>query len=203
MKKIFILVLFLSFIIPTKAQYLLEENDKKVEKEKKEKKKDKEEIFKTYDVGDDATIKKGYRGFGDFGIGFSSTTNVYGENYNTITFSTSHGYQLIEDYLFIGGGIGYWYMYNCGRSVLPLFADVRSDFYSFGKWSLFSDLKLGYSVMDQTGFYLDPQIGVRYSLNNKLGLNLGIAYQFFKDNDLIYEDGEGLGYFAVKIGVDF
>lgn len=208
MKKIILALIALAIFIPVNAQYLLDDN---YQEEKFSKKKNKE-ISESYNFGGDASINRGYRGFLDFGLGFC-TNNGDGINCDNIMISTTHGYQIIENKLFLGAGIGYWNMYNAGGSSLPLFIDARSEYYNFGKWSLYADLKIGFSIMDHKGFFLDPQLGVRYGLNDKLGLNLGIGYQFFKDtgyytyewNGYRYEyyiDG-GLGYFNFKVGVDF
>lgn len=193
MKKTIIAILIVFFCLPAKAQYLLEDSNKQENRN----------IGQTYDFGDDSNINRGYRGFVDFGIGLCTTSSFDGDNYNMIMLSTTHGCQVIEDYLFVGGGIGYWHMYDYAASALPVFVDVRSDFYSFGKCSLFADLKLGYSIIDQTGFFMDPQFGLRFAANDKLGLNLGLGFQIFNDGELTYWNGSGLGYFNIKFGIDF
>lgn len=150
-----------------------------------------------------AQIEKGYRGFADFGYGISTSQisdGMYSADIsNYINISTSHGYQLIEDYLFVGAGVGFEYWHEGSAISIPIFADIRSDFYTFNKFSIFADLKIGYRVNDVQGFTMNPQVGVRYALNDKIGLNLGIGSDIYK-----IQDFEGTGTaFTIKLGVDF
>lgn len=213
MKRVITALIALILFIPVNAQYLLEENIQVnsqyllEDNSSKQKVKKAKEVSESYNFGEDITFNRGYRGFFDFGLGFSMS-NAEDLNLDNIMLSTTHGYQIIEDKLFVGAGIGYWNMYNEGGSSLPIFVDARSEYYNFGKWSLFADLKLGYSVLEHKGFYLDPQVGVRYGLNDKLGLDLGIGYTFLKDTGKYYSSGyyyyfNAISYFNIKVGVDF
>lgn len=189
MKKFLVAMLALLFFVPVNAQYLLEDNPKKEKKKK--------EVVESYNYDSESSSKTGYRGFADFGYGFCiNNSDGY---FNKITLSTTHGYQIIEDYLFLGGGLGFWSLYNDEAFSLPIFADVRSEFLTFEKWKLFADLKIGYVALSHSGFFMDPQIGVRYSLNDKLGLNLGVGTSAVND----CEATENVVCFSVKIGIDF
>lgn len=145
----------------------------------------------TFDTGDN-NIDRRYRGFVDFGFGFGYDTNE-------IEISTTHGYQILPDYLFVGMGLGYWYLCAYQESALPIFADITSDFYSFGKFSLFVGAKVGYAVLDMSGVFLESHAGIRYGLTNKLGLNLGIGSNTIINTDYLV----GNSFFHIKLGVDF
>ncbi|MDE5774093.1 MAG: hypothetical protein K2H86_06525 [Muribaculaceae bacterium] len=206
MKKLLGIILCCTIFIPLHAQYLLEESETQnynsqylleQPKERKEKTRnhstENDNLFsKSLDIDGGYEISKGYRGFADFCLGFGN---------NCISISSTHGYQLIDDYLFIGGGLSYWNFYGYGRSALPIFLDLHSDFLRFNKWSVYADIKAGYSVCCMTGLYSDDQFGVRYGLTDKLGINLGIGYGLQIKSNSYYEDK--LGFVTIKIGVDF
>ena len=209
MKKLLGLFLFCMIFIPSHAQYLLEESEKqntnsqylleqpkpRKQKTKKYKTENDNIISNSLDIDGGNEISKGYRGFADFGLGFCTNYT----NWNNISITTSHGYQIIDDYLFIGGGLSYWNFYDVRESALPIFLDLRSDFLRFNKWSVYADIKAGYSVCCMSGLYSDPQFGVRYCLTDKLGINLGLGYGL-----LVVPDYEvNFGIFNIKIGVDF
>lgn len=196
MKKLLFVFLTLSILMPVKAQYLLDD-------EYNYNKQSKDEIVESYKFSGNDSDNKGFRGFIDAGLGISTTEDAWGGNFNMIMLNATGGYQIIDRLLFVGGGIGFWHMYDYSANALPIFADVRSEFCNFGKISIFADLKIGYSVTDQTGLFLDPNFGIRYGLNDKLGLNFGLGYQVFNDTEFTYEGGSGLGYFNIKLGIDF
>ncbi len=129
--------------------------------------------------------------------------------------TTTHGYQF-NPYLFVGGGIGLsiWYesdeydaSYIVGdililkkkRNTLsvPIYADVKLYPFSDLPLSPYLDVQIGYTVGDVKGFYFNPEIGVRFGLNDRLGFNFGIGYQLqkitfwepFKDNSLTFKLG--------------
>lgn len=153
-----------------------------------------------------AQRESGYRGFVDAGYAFSvSQIEFYGSSgrfdvSDRILLSTTHGYQFIPQ-LFAGVGVGatYWHEADDKGIGVPVFADIRSDFASFGRFSFFADVKAGYSLVDIEGFYFEPGFGVRLGLNEKLGLNLGFGYQMQKVKDI---DGS-CDAIAIKLGIDF
>ena len=83
---------------------------------------------------------------------------------------------------------------------IPIFADIRYD-HKLGEsaWGLFADARVGYTVKDINGLYFTPYIGVRYSLTEKLGLNLGVGYELQKVQD-VSGSCDGI---AIKLGLDF
>lgn len=185
------------FSITANAQYLLEEMGPQKSKEKETTTKYKEaEDSRSFNFGEYG-INKGYRGFVDVGFGIPT-----GDGSFTITGSTSHGYQIIDNYLFVGAGLGYMYMED---SALPIFADLRSDCLNFGRCSLFVDARIGYSVAWTTGLFLDPQIGCRFALNDKLGLNFSVGVQTLRHGDYnYYEDLSSSNVcFNIRLGIDF
>lgn len=152
-----------------------------------------------------AQIEKGYRGFANIGYGISTTeiTSYFdGSTFdvsNYLTLTTTHGYQLVENYLFVGAGLGIEYWHEASCVSMPLFADIRSDFYTTGKFSIFADAKIGYRVLDVQGFTFDPQVGGRFAISDKLGINVGIGYNVYTVKDV---DGSA-GAVTIKVGVDF
>ncbi|MCH5326117.1 MAG: hypothetical protein J1E29_02810 [Duncaniella sp.] len=191
MKRLFIFAAILSVVMSAKAQFL-----------------DIERVNNASDLnltGDNVEISRGYRGFVEVGYSIATTKYTDYEDYNLsmFTVSTTHGYQVIPNYLFVGAGVAYWNLTSYGESALPLFADVRSDFYSFGRWGFFADLKLGYSVAGEQGLFYSPKVGARYAITDKLGLNLGIGGTLFRMDEFSYDGGLGVGYFAINLGVDF
>ncbi|MCH5347271.1 MAG: hypothetical protein J1E63_09185 [Muribaculaceae bacterium] len=150
-----------------------------------------------------AQIETGYRGFADIGYGISTSEisdGIYSADVsNYLTISTTHGYQVIENYLFVGAGVGLEYWHEGSAVSIPIFADVRSDFYTANRFSIFGDLKIGYRANDAQGLTINPQVGVRFALNDNIGLNLGVGSDIYKIQDL---DGTGSA-FTIKLGVDF
>lgn len=130
--------------------------------------------------------QNGYRGFADLGgvIGMGS----YGEN--ALTISTTHGYQVLPSYLFVGAGIGF----NNGSVLLPMYLDFRSQLPT-GKWSPFLDFRAGYSGklewnFNDGGALINPSVGVTWSVAKRFGLELSVGYMYQRATTTKVESGE-------------
>lgn len=149
-------------------------------------------------------VEPGYRGFVDYGF-FIGTGDFDGSTLNEI--STTHGYQIMPQ-LFVGGGVGiqFYKFEDAGDDIhynLPIFADVRWDILE-NKVTPFVDVKGGYSVAGEfTGAYVNPSIGCRIALGDKLGLNLGVGYTFMKTGYEYTYSGKDLNMTGVNIRLGF
>lgn len=135
----------------------------------------------------DNTYGGGYRGFADLGYTFG----VGDYDFGRIEISTTHGYQ-VNPYFFVGGGVGFHFMESYktagmeyalderkSKVSIPLFADFRGSF-SKRKFAPFVDLKLGYFVTNNDGFYGNISAGCRMALKGKPGISLSIGYTYEK-----------------------
>lgn len=134
----------------------------------------------------DWQTSKGYRGFAD--IGGIIGTGSHGEN--AFTISTTHGYQLMPSYLFVGAGVGF----NAGSVLMPIYADIRSQLPT-GKFSPFVDFRAGYSgklewSFNDGGAYINPSVGITWTLSKKIGLELAVGYTYQKATTFKVETGE-------------
>lgn len=133
------------------------------------------------------TYGGGYRGFADLGY----TIGVGDYDFGRFEISTTHGYQ-VNPYFFVGGGVGFHFMESYktpgmeyslderkSKVSIPLFADFRG---TIGKkrFSPFVDLKLGYFVTNNDGFYGNLSAGCRMALKGKQGISLSIGYTYEK-----------------------
>lgn len=135
----------------------------------------------------DNTFGGGYRGFADLGY----TIGVGDYNFGRFEISTTHGYQ-VNPYFFVGGGVGFHFMSSYetkgmdipldkrdSKVSIPLFADFRGTFCK-RKFAPFADLKLGYFVTNNDGFYGNVSAGCRMALKGKQGISLSIGYTYEK-----------------------
>lgn len=135
----------------------------------------------------DNTFGHGYRGFADLGY----TIGVGDYDFGRFEISTTHGYQ-VNPYFFVGGGVGFHFMSSYetkdmeipldkrdSKVSIPLFTDFRGTF-SKGKFAPFVDLKLGYFVTNNDGFYCNLSAGCRMALKGKQGITLSIGYTYEK-----------------------
>ncbi len=118
-------------------------------------------------------LKTGYRGFVD--VGYSLGVGKWGKGDNRIEFSTSHGYQALPC-LFAGIGAGVHYYYNGDVVEIPIFADIRGTLPCRSICQPFLDFKIGYTVYDATGFYMNPSIGCRFAVGKNCGIHVGVGY---------------------------
>lgn len=159
---------------------------------------------------------KGYKGFVDVG--------VTGGDYGSVDVTTTHGCQIIPDYLFVGGGLGIqtFPSYDNGSegtlTALPLYVNVRSNFLK-SKVSPFADFKLGYAGLtgdvdsfEDGGVYVSTAIVVRFRFTRKFGLNVITGYTYQEASARYYDYGSGtyyytskenIGGFHLKVGLEF
>lgn len=144
-----------------------------------------------------------YRGFADIEAGIIISSSGWIKD-PIIGITTTHGVQLAEMF-FIGAGTGI--LTNIHSAAMPLFCDLRFDWFSGKKVSPFIDLKTGYTlkitdaIYDNidSGLYLNPTIGCRIRLNNRTGINIGLSY-----NSVRCDDWSSPAHaIAIKAGIDF
>lgn len=135
----------------------------------------------------DNSFGGGYRGFAD--LGYNIGVGDY--DFGRFEISTTHGYQ-VNPYFFVGGGVGFHFMSSYetkgmdipldkrdSKVSIPLFADFRGTF-SKRKFAPFADLKLGYFVTNNDGFYGNVSAGCRMAIKGKQGIFLSIGYTYEK-----------------------
>ena len=136
------------------------------------------------------TPQTGYRGFVDVDYNWGKVSSFGKESQSTnfMGYSTIHGYQ-INPNLFVGGG----FMYS--QEIAPLYVDVRTD-QKWGNFTPFADLRLGHSLSGTGTYYMAPSVGYRFSLCEKLALNLSVGATFrgWLDN----KDEVSAGLFSTK-----
>jgi len=144
-------------------------------------------------------VEKGYRGFVD--LGYTIGIGDYGEG--RFEMQTSHGYQFLP-YFYMGVGAGMSYFHESKAVAVPVFADLRADFFN-NSITPFVDFKVGYSVADVTGFYMSPSLGCRFGLKQNLALNFSVGYTMQKyDWETYYFNGtENCGGLNIRLGVEF
>lgn len=159
-----------------------------------------------------------YRGFVDTSIGFhiSGGNKEIVDDYNfNWLISTSHGVQINK--LFIGAGVGFMYGMTDYYSHIPIFADVRYDFFTSRQVSFFAGFKIGAEARvgehwyggfnSQSGIYYQPSVGFRVRTSNKVGLNFHLSYYPSRITTSEYSGYKNLtytyGFLALGVGVDF
>ena len=148
---------------------------------------------------DDDGIPQGYRGFADFS--YTLGVGKWGNHHNRIGIMTSHGYQIAPQF-FAGVGVGFNYFYEGYGDVfgLPIFAHLRSDILE-NEITPFIDLRVGYSLIDVEGAYINPSVGCRFELTDNIGLNVGIGYTM---QQLDYgTEKKNCGGIDFRVGIDF
>lgn len=157
---------------------------------------------------DDDGIPEGYRGFADFS--YTLGVGDWGKNHDRIGIMTSHGYQIAPQF-FAGLGVGFNYYFDGNDELcsLPLFAHFRSDLIN-NEITPYVDLRVGYSLIDVKGVYINPSVGCRFELSDDIGLNVGIGYTmqqskfFIIDYDFdYYRVKKNCGGIDFRVGIDF
>lgn len=160
----------------------------------------------------------GYRGNAE--TGFVIGGGDYGQTEWIL--QTTHGYQFIPTYLFVGGGVGVGVPTGDKlKASAMLYGDIRSHF-TKTTFSPFVDIQLGYQwnrndnvakhgYNIQDGFYFSPAIGVNYALNRTISFDLSVGYTlaeapiYFGTStaDGVPHETKNIGGFTVKLGVNF
>ncbi|MDE6416630.1 MAG: hypothetical protein K2K68_06360 [Duncaniella sp.] len=126
-----------------------------------------------------------YRGLLDLSYSYSLPKSGYPDleayQRNFFGLSTSHGVQIKK--FFVGAGLEGLTNLSDGVDI-PVFADVRYDFFGRKTTNFFVGCKLGAYVYSWaragsekvTGLYFKPSIGVRFRLSPVVGINLALFY---------------------------
>lgn len=152
--------------------------------------------------------------------GFVDATGALG-NCNAI-FSTTHGIQITPNF-FVGVGIGtdYSLEYEDYRDYYDYDSDtcftldvslrIRTDIPISNRWRFYAQLDPGVSLLrsySESDFMITGGVGFRYSLNNRLGLNIGITGGGIIDGKYVldynwmeYKENNWLT--GVTVGIDF
>ena len=160
-----------------------------------------------------------YRGFADIEAGCFINIGTAPLKAPLFGITTTHGIQLAEKF-FIGAGTGIListldlpYADFSANRAMPFYADFRFDWWTGKKANPFIDLKLGGTITQSggflgKGFYLNPTIGIRMRLTNRMGINLGLSYSCLQSAGY-YECSEHHrksqleNAISIKAGIDF
>lgn len=150
---------------------------------------------------------KQYRGMADMGFSWGIAN---GKEFNRFSISTTHGYQVVPIYLFIGGGIEVDYFTGGKGFSVPLYLDLRTNFKA--KVSPFIDARVGGSPIDLKGFYASPSFGVRIPIKETIcGISLmaGYTYQtadmgfYYYSKNITTEDKKKMSGIHFKLAVEW
>lgn len=97
-------------------------------------------------------------------MGLFSTTDIY----------TTHGVQF-NPYLYVGAGAGV--RLGDDYTSIPLYGSVRYTILK-KKVTPFIDAKIGYSILDAAGFYMNPGAGVSWNFYKGLSAFLKVGYTY-------------------------
>ena len=130
-------------------------------------------ISNVYSVNPERQRGMRYAVEGHFAVGASSV-----ESAMNFGFTASIGYQLNSNiFLGIGGGYINYPQYADGYvdNAFPIYADAKYNF-NDKKVSPFVQLKAGYDVSCNNGFYTNPTVGTSFALGRNMFLNVGLGY---------------------------
>lgn len=125
--------------------------------------------------------QRGYRGFVDGNVDLTFKNDGGGESWVNTYYgiSTSHGFQF-NPHFFLGAGL-MWERVNIHGSFknaeVPYFLQARTD-WTFGRFPLYGDLRIGGVIRGDYRFYLSPTVGYRFNWGKKMNLNIGIGMTF-------------------------
>jgi len=164
-------------------------------------------VYASTRSGKKSAATKGYKGFMEVGGAIPVSDNGSG----IFSLRTSHGYQF-NPYFYLGAGLSIdWHFNDDDLLYVPLFANGRVNFIN-NPTSPYFDLKIGYSPGKGKGFYMNPNFGVRFALDNRTALYFGFGYnlQSRKGHENSYcgdcygeEGGNIMSAIDIKIGVEF
>lgn len=154
-----------------------------------------------------SNLGEAYRGYADVGYGVGIGKHD-GSHFGV---STTHGFEF-GPYVYLGAGMGFNYYYNLPfdekQFCMPLYLNSRFQL-SKSRIAPFIDLKAGYSLTVESGFYGSPSIGLAYALKPGLALNFSLSYTI----QMIDADSGTMGREAIsnkgfsslgfRIGVEF
>ena len=154
------------------------------------------------DYGSSGGTSTGYKGVVDLGY----VVDLSDVGAGRLELTTTHGYQ-VNQYFFVGAGLGLDYYTDAECIGVPLFADVRITPMAT-KHSPFFDVRLGYSVGDVSGFHFAPTFGWRFGLTDRIGMHLGLGYvmqgaEIYYDGYYDYTESELTHGLSIKVGIDF
>lgn len=123
-------------------------------------------------------VDAGYRGLVETGV----ELGVSGLALDRFKLNVINGYQFVP-VLITGFGVGMRYYYsswaNRGSVSFPMFLDLRAVFLE-SRFTPYASFGIGYTLNSRfrgVGLYLSPNLGVRYYINDRLGLNFGLGYE--------------------------
>lgn len=148
---------------------------------------------------DEDGIEPGYRGFVDFS--YTLGVGDWGKDHDRINLMTSHGIQIVPQ-LYVGLGVGVNYFYDDEAVGLPIFGHFRSDFIP-GDVTPFFDMRIGYSLIDVEGFYLNPSLGCRFAVSDNVALNLSVGYTLQKAEYYYDYRKQNCGGVDFRFGIEF
>lgn len=111
----------------------------------------------------------------------------------------------------------YWtqYIRNGRINIFSAFCEIRFDFPLWRRLSVFEANKIGFARMydtgsrfafnfDKNGVFFAPSLGVRYQVDDYIGINLALSYQYFQNRLYVIDKFEFKSNgFCVTIGFDF
>ena len=144
----------------------------------------------------------GYRGFIDFGGGFGLVD--YGGS--IVSLSTSHGYKF-NPYFFLGCGASLDYHPYWLEIYLPIYLESRVNF-TKKAISPYIGAKIGYSVYNMNGTYVNISFGTSFKIKNNFALNASFGYNMqmgdteakYNSNTILHKPMSGL---FIKAGIEF
>lgn len=163
--------------------------------------------------------EKGYRGFVEWNIepgsykSYRETENsAYLEKYTAYYLlygiSTSHGYQF-NPHFFLGAGI--WLQWGTGELYgpnleMPVFLHGRTD-WTFGKFPLFFDLRLGVSrggrylnaVQDKV--FIIPSVGYQLALGRTISANFSVGLSLHGGH--LTDNTTFIPLPSIRLGIEF
>lgn len=143
-------------------------------------------------------VKTGFKGFVDFGGVIGS------KNGGRLEATASFGSQ-VNQFLYIGGGLGINYYTYEKECIFPFFVDTRVYVPTRGPILPFLSLRSGYSVSNgsdfEGGLYISTLCGIEIQ---KYTIGLGYSYQALKDEHY-FSNGTPMntGGFTLKVGMKF
>lgn len=135
------------------------------------------------------------------GMGVGAQFNANGTRINSYGGNLSFGMNLVPKVcLGLGGGFDVIGSY----AFIPIFVDFRYFFLN-QPITPYLTAAAGYSIgpgdYDQGGWYANPQIGLRYDVARKAGLNFGLGYRL--QTQKVFNYFGTMGFLSIKVGAMF